>query len=215
MATGSAGGAGLSRLCERLRGGVYRSVNAARAADHAHQDDKVLEEWPPGGEFAALGLIHGGDSTWQDSGEPERVIARLAAAMTARPTLLDAVVYAPDKVLGRLLVSSGARGVPPPGAALVDTWTALCWTVEAAWRVVTGADGQAGAGVQAIAAEDLAAMRPVAARVRFLVLSEPMRWRGWRKRQRGPFRRGDAWCEEYFGECRFVKMTGRYGFKTQ
>jgi len=25
----------------------------------------------------------------------------------------------------------------------------------------------------------------------------------------------DAWCEEYFGECRFVKMTGRYGFKTQ
>jgi len=28
-------------------------------------------------------------------------------------------------------------------------------------------------------------------------------------------RRNDAWCEEYFGECRFVKMTGRYGFKTQ
>jgi protein-L-isoaspartate(D-aspartate) O-methyltransferase len=27
-------------------------------------------------------------------------------------------------------------------------------------------------------------------------------------------RRKDAWCEEYFGECRFVKMTGRYGFKT-
>jgi protein-L-isoaspartate(D-aspartate) O-methyltransferase len=28
-------------------------------------------------------------------------------------------------------------------------------------------------------------------------------------------RRDDAWSEEYFGECRFVKMTGRYGFKTQ
>lgn len=28
-------------------------------------------------------------------------------------------------------------------------------------------------------------------------------------------RRDAAWSEEYFGECRFVKMTGRYGFKTQ
>ena len=28
-------------------------------------------------------------------------------------------------------------------------------------------------------------------------------------------RRDDAWSEEYFGECRFVKMIGRYGFKTQ
>ncbi|HVB81883.1 MAG TPA: protein-L-isoaspartate(D-aspartate) O-methyltransferase [Candidatus Binataceae bacterium] len=26
-------------------------------------------------------------------------------------------------------------------------------------------------------------------------------------------RRDDAWHEEYFGECRFVKMTGRHGFK--
>jgi protein-L-isoaspartate(D-aspartate) O-methyltransferase len=26
-------------------------------------------------------------------------------------------------------------------------------------------------------------------------------------------RRNGTWCEEYFGECRFVKMTGRYGFK--
>jgi protein-L-isoaspartate(D-aspartate) O-methyltransferase len=28
-------------------------------------------------------------------------------------------------------------------------------------------------------------------------------------------RRDDAWCEEYFGECRFVKMTGRHGFKAE
>ena len=26
-------------------------------------------------------------------------------------------------------------------------------------------------------------------------------------------RRDDSWKEEYFGECRFVRMTGRYGFK--
>jgi protein-L-isoaspartate(D-aspartate) O-methyltransferase len=26
-------------------------------------------------------------------------------------------------------------------------------------------------------------------------------------------RRGESWSEEYFGECRFVKMTGRYGFE--
>lgn len=28
-------------------------------------------------------------------------------------------------------------------------------------------------------------------------------------------RRDGAWCEEYFGECRFVKMTGRHGFKPE
>jgi protein-L-isoaspartate(D-aspartate) O-methyltransferase len=27
-------------------------------------------------------------------------------------------------------------------------------------------------------------------------------------------RKNGSWQEEYFGECRFVKMTGRYGFKT-
>jgi len=27
-------------------------------------------------------------------------------------------------------------------------------------------------------------------------------------------RQNDSWKEEYFGECRFVRMTGRYGFKT-
>jgi protein-L-isoaspartate(D-aspartate) O-methyltransferase len=25
-------------------------------------------------------------------------------------------------------------------------------------------------------------------------------------------RSNGSWCEEYFGECRFVKMTGKYGF---
>ena len=28
-------------------------------------------------------------------------------------------------------------------------------------------------------------------------------------------RRAGIWSEEYFGECRFVKMTGRHGFKSQ
>jgi protein-L-isoaspartate(D-aspartate) O-methyltransferase len=28
-------------------------------------------------------------------------------------------------------------------------------------------------------------------------------------------RRGGVWCEEYFGECRFVKMTGRHGFNAE
>ena len=191
----AAGEATLPGLEERLRGGVYRSVTDVRPADHAHSDHMALEEWPPEGEFAALALIHGDDSAWRDSGEPEHVISRLAAAMTARPALLDAVVYAPDKVLGRLLQACGARDEHPPGSALVDTWIALCWTTEAAWRVVSGSSGQADKQGRAIAAEDLAVLRPVAARVRFLVLSEPMRWRAWRSRRRGPFRRGDAWWD--------------------
>lgn len=195
MAEGSAREASLSGLRGRLCGGVYRPVNETRPADHAHRDDTALEEWPPDGEFAALSLIHGDALPWRNSGEPEGVITRLAAAMAARPALLDAVIYAPDKVLDRLLPACGARGEQPPGSALVDTWIALCWTIEAAWRVVCGANGQDDAGGRAITAEDLAAMRPVAARVRFLVLSEPMRWRGWRKRRRGPFRRGDAWWD--------------------
>jgi hypothetical protein len=198
--TGTSGGNDLlPGLCHRLRGGSYGSVAQARRGDYAGRDRLALEEWPPAKEFEALHLIHDEDSAWRKSGEPEHAIARLAAAMIARPALLDAVVCAPDKVLDRLRPVCRAGAAGRPGAESVDTWFALCWTVEAAWRVITGSADPSAAGEpithEPIAAEDLAALRPAAARVRFLVLSEPMRWRGWRKRQWGPVKRDAAWWD--------------------
>ena len=71
-----AAGAGLPRFKERLRGGVYGSVNKARQHGSSGRDDLALEDWPPAGEFAALGVIHGQE--WKGSGEPSPTIGRLA-----------------------------------------------------------------------------------------------------------------------------------------
>ena len=109
--------------------------------------------------------------------QPGQVIASLSAAFRARPAWLAAVLYAPATVLARLLTSCAAAGAAPgaaPGAALIDAWIALCWTAEGAWEAIgQGLPVAAGYG-----AGDTDLLRPLAARLRFLVLSEPMRWRG-------------------------------------
>ena len=55
----------------------------------------------------------------------------------------------------------------------MDAWLGMCWTAEAAWECVTADAPMASPG-------DATVLRPLAARLRFLVLSEPMRWRGQR-----------------------------------
>lgn len=63
-------------------------------------------------------------------------------------------------------------GVFPPGTDLFHHWLGLCWMAEAAWIAVTG--GVAGDG---FAPGDRELLYPLAARMRFLALSEPMRHR--------------------------------------
>ncbi len=174
----------LDGLKSRLCGGVHGSITAAKPADFPLLDEQALTTWPPDDAFAALRDIRA--DPWDPGAGPDAEIRRIACQLRSRRHLLNAVLFSPVPVLERL------RQVLGPGypdltseQKAVDAWIALCWTVEAAWLAVT----QQGDGSSAA---DAGLLRPLAARLRFLVLSEPMRSRG--------DRIGAWWkCDESFG----------------
>ena len=163
--------AGLGGLVTRLEQGVCGSAQRSRPADWTFRDRNAMASLWPAAAFACLADIR--DVPWPTPDQPGQVIASLSAAFRATPALLATVLYAPATVLAQLLTSAAAGGAAA-GAALVDAWIALCWTAEGAWdAIVQGLPVDAGYG-----AGDTDLLRPLAARLRFLVLSEPMRWRG-------------------------------------
>lgn len=156
----------LAPFTERLRGGIYSSANDARPASFEISDGDAFRDWP-GGRFTALAGIRRGDG---DIGQLS-VIEELAKDLRSNRSLLLAVLFTPDRAFDRLLtpVDQADRD-----KQLIDAWVALCWTAEAAWCAVR--DGLSTA--DGFAEGDADFLRPLAARLRFLVLSEPMRWRG-------------------------------------
>ena len=157
--------AGLTGFRDRLRRGIGSAAARGRPADLEFRDDRALQDWP-GNAFAALEDIR--DVPWSPGGEPFATIEKLTAKLQAERPFLAAVLFSPHMLLNRLLSSYGVREQGP-----VDTWLAMCWTAEAAWSAVT--DGlPAAAGY---AEGDAGLLLPLAARLRFLVLSEPMRSR--------------------------------------
>lgn len=154
---------GLRELWLRLRGGTYPTFGASRPAYEGFHDEEVLDDWP-GGRLAALDSIR--DGSWGAGGQPEKTVGEIADQMRADRRLLAAVLFTPDEVLHRIRAT---RDDGPKG--IVDAWAGMCWTAEAAWRAVTEDVPESAAG-------DAIVLRPLAARLRFLILSEPMRWRG-------------------------------------
>src|SRR5271166_1575181 len=155
---------GLTEFRERLTGGVASALAASRPADFCFRDDQALAGWP-GHALDPLSRIR--DDPWSlGDNQPTALIDELAEQMRSRPPLRYAVLYSPALVLGRLLQLYGSEG-----QGLVDSWIGMCWVAEAAWRSVTEKAG-----------EDAGLLLPLAARLRFLVLSEPPRWRAERDR---------------------------------
>lgn len=164
-------GDGLAGLMARLRQGACCAAQRSRPADWEFRDEIAMaNEWPVDA-FAALAGIR--DVPWANPEGPAQAIAALAAELRTAPALLATVLYSPATVLAQVLASisrPGTKGDP----GLADAWIALCWIAEGAWDAVTrGLPAEAGYG-----AGDTELLRPLAARLRFLVLSEPMRWRG-------------------------------------
>ncbi len=159
--------AGLAGLRERLRGGVHDTVADGRPGDLDFRDERTLRDWP-GDTFRLLAGLR--DDSWAPGDEPFVTILDLTARMGSQRPFLAAVLFSPHLVLNRLLESCGSAG-----KGLADTWIGLCWTAEAAWCAVKDELPGDPAGP---AAGDAALLRPLAARLRFLVLSEPMRWQG-------------------------------------
>lgn len=157
---------GLADLRARLRGGVYPAVKAGRPADFSFRDQEAFRHWP---DDLAGALGHVRDDAWSRSGQPHEIITTLAGQMRKQRDLLAVVIFSPHLVLNRLLRSCGSSG-----QGLVDTWMGMCWVAEAAWSALR--DDPPGNGGYMPA--EVALLQPLAARVRFLVFSEPMRWRG-------------------------------------
>lgn len=133
--------------------------------------------------------------------EPD-VVAALIRALSAlfshrRPLLLG-VLFSPHLLLDRL-----------PKIAGEDTdvqrrWAALCWIAEAAWDCVQNQ----------MRGPDQRMLMPLAARLRFLVLSEPMRHRAeagspWMKSSNSSKRCSYEWYRAVFGERTWHELIGR------
>jgi hypothetical protein len=158
---------GLAAFRDRLTGGIYGSIAATRRPDYAAVDGAQFATWPaekPG----LLGDIRGGDGAPQD-GAPLATIKGFTAELRKKRELLTAVVFSPDLLQRRLVCLYGSSDQD-----LADCWMTMCWIAEAAWSSL--ADHLPADAGYAIGDAEL--LRPVAARMRFLVLSEAMRFRG-------------------------------------
>jgi hypothetical protein len=160
------GTAGLAGLVDRLRGGVGPTIQRARPPGYNAVDEERLRRWEPGA-FGQLADLR--SDTWS-SDRAEEVISALAGELRDTRPLLTAVLFAPDRVLAWRI----SKHELPGETALTDCWAEMFYIAEAAW-LATAEELPASKGY---AAGDAAYLRPAAARLRFLILSEPMRWRG-------------------------------------
>ncbi|MGH3329581.1 MAG: hypothetical protein ACRDPT_17615 [Streptomycetales bacterium] len=97
----------------------------------------------------------------------EQPLEALADLLRTRRDALIAVLFSPHEAFDQA-PTLGAQ----PDPDLIDHWYGACWLAEAAWRAVTR--GEAGSDY---ATGDLELLYPLAARLRCLALSEPMRHR--------------------------------------
>jgi hypothetical protein len=162
----------------RLLGGLHDSLAGARRFGTATADREALAAWPAV-KFPPLDGVH--DDQWNPRGEPFITIDALVADLRGDRHLLHAAAFAPGLALRRMITLCAAveqttaeQQAEAAERAAVDSWIAMCWLAEATWTAVTG-EAPAEPGPLT---GDSALLRPVAARTRFLVLSEPMRARG-------------------------------------
>lgn len=157
--------AGLDDLRDRLGGGICPAARRTRPEDWEEGDAAAFRSWPRG-DFAALDRFRSSSVT--DATAAETAIDQLATRLRERRELLTAALFSPDKLLDWFLAHFSDRELP-----VGDSWVGMLWVSLAAWRVTAGELSSA-AGFAALDADLL---RPLAARLLFLVTSEPMKFR--------------------------------------
>jgi hypothetical protein len=153
----------LTEFRARLDGGIGRAVQDSRLGDWPAADKQALARWDPGADFAILKDI--GGKQWLQAPRVPAAIDRLEERFREDRELLLAVLFAPASALDRV------REKAPGGT--VAWWAGMCWVAEAARRVAGDAEPPSGHAVG-----DSEVLLPLAIRLRFLALSESMRWRG-------------------------------------
>ena len=97
----------------------------------------------------------------------DKVLDELAGELAARRPLLLTVLFSPE-LLPEVVPGLAGRSA----AGLADGWLGTCWMAESAWRALNGALADPD-----FAAGDREFLLPLAARLRFLALTEPLRQR--------------------------------------
>lgn len=164
--------AGLSSLRDRLCGGTLSALCETRPDGQFEEDRKTLAEanlWHLIDPALTLTNIPGPDRV-----SVETHIEELAAWLTSDRPVLLALLYSPSALLDRTVAHLNLEN-----ANAMDVWLAVGWIAEAVWRTVNNEhiDFTYGPG-------DRELLRPIAARMRFLVLCEPLRH---------PAGRNDGW----------------------
>lgn len=125
-------------------------------------------------------------------------IAELHTLLAGNRALLLGVLFGSDP-----LIAGFPTAKRPLGLDVFDRWLQLCWVAEAAWRSVTGELAD-----QEFAPGDRELLYPLAARLRFHVLSEPMRFRAARANPWLP----DADVRDYGPHGVIGQVFGVYGW---
>jgi hypothetical protein len=168
---------GAHALADRLAGGVIPAIgrsrpSAWRGRDQAKRRDEVARR--------DRAVLTSDRRLWELLRPLDRVrtaqfmtgpqvdvqLAQVARHFGERRESLLAVLFSSDQLLEVL-----PQATKDPRADVVEVWLRLCWIAEGAWSCI---DHDAGG---ALVAGDRALLLPLAVRLRFLVLSEPLRHR--------------------------------------
>lgn len=163
-------GAGVEpRLCHRVEMGVGQALQRHRSGFREQTDVRVLDSAPGLVEAYALipdllSPVPGHTVQAQAVDEAIEDIARLLREHLAR---LRAALYQPLTIIS--VLEGKAQGKK---LGLNHQWFAWCWTSEAVWRTLRPSPDEDGL---ALTNTEVEVLLPVAARQRFLALSEPYR----------------------------------------
>ncbi|MBB0228322.1 hypothetical protein [Streptomyces calidiresistens] len=146
----------------RVEGGVLPAARDLRPADWPDRDREALR--PEDIPYFLGPVLEAARRTNATESLVREAIATAAGRLDGRRDQLITVVMSPGHALAAVHAARGRLHVEPSGP--VATWRRMCWLVEIVAHRLSGTD-EVG----------LRALRPLADRLRFLVLSEPLRHR--------------------------------------
>lgn len=189
-----------SNLRVRLVGGVVAAAQRTRPEWTEHSST-VLGNVAVSRCLAQVGKARKGRL---ETKEIDSLISELHTLLAGERALLLGVLFGSDPLI--------AEFPPTDTSVSVDTfnrWFRLCWIAEAAWRTVNGelTDPEFASG-------DLELLYPLAARLRFHSLNEPMRFRTgrinpWLPEENIEFYGPDGVIGYVFGENSWNLLVGR------
>jgi len=160
----------LAPLRARLAGGLVPGVAQTRGAERDSRDDAALGAVSQPGQalLSLLDELSRLASAWAPFEDMAAALSGLADGLARDRSAVIAALFSPQLLLDRV---SAGRDV-------VDGWRRACWVAEGLSSLIGGRTAGPGPhDPDPVTADDRQLFAPLAARLRFLLLSEPFRHR--------------------------------------